>query len=66
MSGQREIPVHEVVTHILSGLYTDGAHHKQWALEMALDALLGPIEAEKLREKEAAEVGWAWDEGIAP
>lgn len=45
---------------ILHGLTTDGAHHKQWALERALRVLC----EDSCVDKAKAEFGW--EEGIAP
>ena len=49
-----------MVDELLSGLNTDGGHHKQWALEMALFKLVGEEEYTRLKEKHQ------WEEGIVP
>lgn len=33
--------IEEAVIHLINGLTTDGAHHKQWDMEQALIALKG-------------------------
>ena len=56
----------EVLT---DGIFTDGGHHKQWALDQALRFLLGD-KYDKYREKECdGEYGpnsYEWDQGIVP
>ena len=47
----------------ISGLLTDGEHHKQWYLEQILTAL--GYNLDDLR-KEKNEKGYDWDIGIAP
>jgi hypothetical protein len=49
-----------IVEALLCGLTTDGAHHKQWALEKAFRALCEDAYVDKAK----AEFGW--EEGIAP
>lgn len=47
----------------ISGLLTDGGHHKQWYLEKILEKLgysLEEIRQELLKED------YEWEEGIAP
>lgn len=58
------------------GLFTDGAHHKQWAIDQIVRALLGEetteIRAEyrldltKVDSYADLHAVWGWDEGIAP
>lgn len=43
----------------LAGLYTDGAHHKQWYLEQIL--MLVGFDLKSLQRQD-----YAWDEGIPP
>ena len=45
---------------LIAGLKTDGAHHKQWSLELALELLIGSTEFESLKELKE------WEEGIVP
>lgn len=47
--------VEKAIKHILQGLYTDGAHHKQYDLEMALEALTGKTVESYIREIEGEE-----------
>ena len=47
----------------ISGLFTDGAHHKQWYLEEILK-LLG-FDLNKIRD-ELNTKDYYWDEAIAP
>jgi hypothetical protein len=49
----------EALNRLLDGLTTDGAHHKQWAMDEAL-RLLAPDDYSALRD------AWAWRDGIAP
>jgi hypothetical protein len=50
----------DVVTSLLNGLVTDGAHHKQYYLELALKNLVTDEYLEQCR------LELQWDEGIAP
>jgi len=50
----------KVVKALLEGLTTDGAHHKQWALEKAFRALCQDDYVDEARAE------FCWDEGIAP
>lgn len=43
----------------------DGVHHKMWAIDQALRALMGDEKYKNFR-KEMEEHGYVWDEGIAP
>ena len=43
---------------LIEGLQTDGAHHKQWAMEQALAFICGDDWLEKAREE------FQWEEGI--
>jgi hypothetical protein len=48
---------------------TDGAHHKQWAIDQAVRALAGPYYEDLIAAYKAGEDGedtYEWDEGIAP
>jgi hypothetical protein len=47
----------------LDGLFTDGAHHKQWYLEQIL-TMLG-FDLDHLAE-ELEPLGYEWEPGIAP
>lgn len=71
----RKINIDEAITHILNGLTTDGAHHKQHDLEQALIALKGIdwVESQMWvdeegnvidEEKTVEEVYRRWEEGI--
>lgn len=44
----------------LDGLCTDGAHHKQYYLELILELTAGEKEVSKLQKK------YDWEDGIAP
>lgn len=48
---------------VVSGLLTDGGHHKQWFLERIAEAL--GYSVDYLREK-LQELDYDFDEGIAP
>lgn len=61
-----QIRVDAAIQRILDGLYTDGGHHKQWALEEALKALLTPKQLERLKDREDEANDGLWEEGIAP
>ena len=54
----------DVVELLIAGLLTDGAHHKQWALNETLRLLLGD-NYEGRRAKLTAEGYW-WEDGIPP
>lgn len=60
-----EEQINQVTTHILNGLNTDGGHHKQYELEMALVALRGQEWVDQ-HKKDIEEEGvyCVWDEGI--
>ena len=45
---------------LIEGLQTDGAHHKQWAMERALAFICGDDWLEKARAE------FQWEEGITP
>lgn len=47
------------------GILTDGGHHKQWALDQALQKILGPIPYKEY-VKAIERMGYEWDKGIAP
>lgn len=47
----------------ISGLLTDGAHHKQWFFEEILGTL--GLDLNKLRAELEAD-DYSWEEGIAP
>lgn len=51
-------PRDPVLEALLMGLITDGAHHKQYHLEQALNALTSP------EWTEAAKQHFQWQEGI--
>lgn len=46
----------QIAQHVVDGLYTDGAHHKQWHLE-EIGKLVG-LDLEKLKQE------GEWDPGI--
>jgi hypothetical protein len=50
----------KVVEILIQGLLTDGAQHKQWALEEALKQLASKEMYKKLKQSHE------WDEGVAP
>ena len=60
-------PKETVADLIFTGLYTDGAHHKQWCLEQIALKLGIDIEAEfnKVNEDDEDEC-FEWERGIAP
>lgn len=50
----------DIRTKLIEGLTTDGAHHKQWALEQVLRILLPQESFEYCKS-------WKnWEDGIAP
>lgn len=49
----------ELADIVLDYLLTDGAHHKQYALEVVLLHLVGQDEYERMKEEQE------WEEGIA-
>lgn len=57
------LSVAKAVNHAISGLLTDGGHHKQWALEQVLESLGINIQelGDVLREND-----YEWEEGRAP
>lgn len=48
----------KAVSHIVDGLTTDGAHHKQWHLEQALRQLIDNRLVDMAKKK------MGWEEGI--
>ena len=59
--------IDRAVQHAIDGLYTDGAHHKQWELEQILVALKGQDWVDEYKnniEKLDPEEYYIWDEGI--
>lgn len=48
-----------ITSVLIEGLNTDGAHHKQWALEQALKML---VQDELFDE---CKTSWQWERGIA-
>jgi hypothetical protein len=50
----------KVVEFLILGLTTDGAHHKQWALEQAFLALCEDDYVEQSKKE------FEWEEGISP
>lgn len=55
--------VEEAVIHLLNGLHTDGAHHKQWDMEQALLSLVGKERVEEIKKAESEDDCY-WEEGI--
>lgn len=53
----------KAIQYAVSGLLTDGAHHKQWCLEEALQAL--GVDLCKLRETLQG-MDYDWEDGIPP
>jgi hypothetical protein len=51
--------VRDIASTLIDGLTTDGAHHKQWALEEALRILVPDEFAE-------CKSSWEWEDGVAP
>ena len=47
-----------ITSILIEGLNTDGAHHKQWALEQALKMLVPD-------EFDDCKASWQWENGIA-
>ena len=56
--GQWEYTERKLVEALVFGLHIDGAHHKQHALEEALEALIGPERFKALKDEEQ------WEDGI--
>ena len=54
-----------IVDFIVSGLMTDGAHHKQWYLEQILRRVINKEGIESLKET-FAKRGYSWESGVAP
>ena len=50
----------KIVELLLLGLTTDGAHHKQWALEQAFRVLCKDAYVDKAKGE------FQWEEGIVP
>jgi predicted transcriptional regulator len=55
--------IEAITQHILNALLTDGAHHKQYDLELALRDLHGE-EWVAEKKKELASEDYYWEEGI--
>ena len=51
--------IRDITSTLIDGLTTDGAHHKQYALEEALRMLVRD-------EFAACKSSWGWDDGVAP
>jgi hypothetical protein len=56
-------PTERAISYCISGLLTDGAHHKQWFLEQTLKALGVDI---VVLTKIALDNDYGWEKGIAP
>lgn len=60
-----EPKVEEAIEHILNGLNTDGAHHKQWDLEQALISLVGQERVDQMKLEIIEEgIYGVWEPGI--
>jgi hypothetical protein len=63
-------PELSIVQHIIQFIEefgdTDGAHHKQWALDQIVRIALETDEAYKAWRGERVMQDYGWDEGIAP
>ena len=57
--------IEEAIAAITQHGGVDGAHHKQWALDQALRALMGEERYRQWIADSEAE-GYEWEEGIAP
>lgn len=51
--------IRDATSKLIEGLTTDGAHHKQWALEQVLRILVPD-------EFAGCKSSWGWDDGVAP
>jgi hypothetical protein len=49
----------EITAVLIAGLTTDGAHHKQWALEEAMRIIVPNLFA-------VLKDSWDWDDGVPP
>ena len=58
MKTEASNPLDEVITNLLHGLLTDGAHHKQYYLEQAFIALCEDEYVEKAKKE------FQWEDGI--
>ena len=58
MKTEASNPLDEVVTNLLHGLLTDGAHHKQYYLEQAFIALCEDEYVEMAKKQ------FQWEDGI--
>jgi hypothetical protein len=61
-----EARINEAIDVIFRWGPFDGAHHKQWALDQALRALLGDDYAARVARENEDDEYEPWDEGIAP
>lgn len=61
---QSESQVAVAIQLALDGMFTDGAHHKQWYLNQIVKALMTPGEYAAKVVEMAPDYGW--DEGLAP
>lgn len=62
-------PVKSAVRILADYGQEDGAHHKSWAIDQAMRALLGDQYEKFVRTYESGEDGrhtYTWDEGVAP
>jgi len=53
----------KAIQYAVSGLLTDGAHHKDWCIERVLETL--GVDLVELR-RELSRLDYDWEEGIAP
>lgn len=56
----------EIEKLCIDGLYTDGAHHKQWYLEQILAVLYPEEKGMDILREELAVDDYEWEEGIPP
>lgn len=59
---------HKIKEHCISGLITDGGHHKQWFLEEVIKMLGYNLDKIKKEESTPNKNGdwYEWEDGIAP
>lgn len=56
------VGIERAIQYAVSGLLTDGGHHKQWHLERILESL--GVSLDELRGRLMPD--YEWDDGIAP
>ena len=58
---EKEQKADELSEWIVSGLVTDGAHHKQWYLEKVLEEVMGEAYVKTMRDENGE-----WEKGVPP